>query len=78
MPLYEYCCPQCQTRFELLRSMSRSNDPATCPNGHGGGQRLLSVFSAVSKGAGGETEPIGGGSACNTCTSLSCSTCSLA
>jgi putative FmdB family regulatory protein len=77
MPLYEYYCPQCETRFELLRAMSRSNGTATCPNGHAGAQRVLSVFSAVSKGAGGEMAPIGGGSACDTCASSSCSTCSL-
>jgi len=78
MPLYEYYCSQCETKFELLRPMSRSDDPAACPNGHNGAQRVLSVFSAVSKGAGGETAPIGGDSACNTCTSSSCSTCPLA
>jgi len=77
MPLYEYYCPQCETRFELLRSMSRSDDPASCPSGHEGAQRVLSVFSAVSKGAAGETAPIGGAPACGTCTSSSCSTCSL-
>jgi putative FmdB family regulatory protein len=77
MPLYEYHCPQCETRFELLRPMSRSDDPATCPNGHKRAQRVPSVFAAVSNGADGETAPIGGDSACNTCTSSSCSTCPL-
>jgi putative FmdB family regulatory protein len=77
MPLYEYYCPRCETRFELLRPMSRSDRSATCPNGHEGAQRVVSVFSAVSKGAGGETASIGGGSSCDTCTSSSCSTCPL-
>ena len=77
MPLYEYYCPQCETRFELLRPMSRSDDPAACPNGHDRAQRVLSVFSAVSKGVGGETASISGGSSCDTCTSSSCSTCPL-
>jgi len=76
MPLYEYYCPHCETRFELLRSMSYSDDPASCPRGHKGAQRVLSVFSAVSKGAAGETAPIGV-PACGTCTSSSCSTCPL-
>jgi len=71
MPLYEYYCPECETRFELLRSMSRSNDPATCPNGHEGAQRVLSVFSSVSKGAGGEMAPIGGDLG-NTCSTGTC------
>jgi len=77
MPLYEYYCPQCETRFELLRPMGRSDDPAICPNGHQRAQRVLSVFSAVSKGADGETAPVSGGSACDICTSSSCSTCPL-
>ncbi len=71
MPLYEYYCPECQTRFELLRSMSRSNDPASCPNGHEGAQRVLSVFSSVSKGAGGEMASIGSDLG-NTCATGTC------
>ncbi len=77
MPLYEYYCPQCETRFELLRPMGRSDDPATCPSGHQGAERVMSVFSSVSKGADGQTAPIGGGSSCDTCTSSSCSTCPM-
>jgi putative FmdB family regulatory protein len=77
MPLYEYYCPQCETRFELLRPMSRSDHAATCPNGHEGAQRVVSVFSAVSKGVGGDTASIAGGSSCDTCSSSSCSTCPL-
>jgi len=77
MPLYEYYCSQCETRFELLRPMSRSDDLTSCPNGHEGAQRVLSVFSAVSKGAAGETASIAGGASCDTCTSSSCSTCPL-
>jgi len=72
MPLYEYYCAQCETRFELLRPMSRSNGPATCPNGHKGAQRVLSVFSSVSKGAGDETAPIGGYLGYNTCATGTC------
>ena len=48
MPLYEYYCTKCATKYELLRSMSRSDDPATCPNGHKGGARTLSMFASVS------------------------------
>lgn len=72
MPLYEYYCPQCETRFELLRPMNRSDDPATCPNGHEEAQRVLSVFSSVSKGAAGETAPIGGDFGSNTCATGTC------
>jgi putative FmdB family regulatory protein len=39
MPLYEFRCPECGTRYELLRRIREMDDPATCPNGHGGGVR---------------------------------------
>ncbi|MEX2225646.1 MAG: zinc ribbon domain-containing protein [Dehalococcoidia bacterium] len=65
MPLYEYFCRKCTTKFELLRPMSRSDEAATCPQGHRDGMRMLSVFAAVSKDAQGTPEPmIGGGCAC--------------
>lgn len=70
MPLYEYYCTKCATKFELLRPMSRADEAATCPQGHNGGTRTLSVFASVSKGADGAPQPItrggsaGGGCAC--------------
>jgi len=60
MPVYEYYCPTCSSKYELLRPMDRADKPATCPNGHHGGTRMLSVFAAVSKDAGGSTMPAGG------------------
>jgi putative FmdB family regulatory protein len=77
MPLYEYYCRQCESKFELLRSMSRSEEPAICPSGHEEAQRVLSLFSSFSKGADGSNMPLGGGSACAACTSANCSTCDL-
>ncbi len=77
MPLYEYYCRRCEARFELLRSMSRSDEPATCPSGHEGAERALSVFASFSKGADGLSSPVGG-SPCSSCASGTCSTCSLA
>ena len=64
MPLYEYYCAKCAAKFELLRPMSRADEAATCPKGHNGGTRTLSVFAAVSKGAEGGAEAGGGGCAC--------------
>jgi putative FmdB family regulatory protein len=52
MPLYEYFCPACAERFEMLRPMNRATEPATCPEGHGGAKRTLSMFAAVSREAG--------------------------
>ncbi len=77
MPLYEYYCRRCDAKFELLRSMGRSNEPATCPSGHGGAERMLSVFASFTKGADGSLAPVGG-SPCAGCSSGSCSTCNLA
>ena len=77
MPLYEYYCRRCEAKFELLRPMSRSEEPATCPSGYPGAERTLSVFSSFSKGADGSSEPIGG-SPCASCSSGTCSTCDLA
>ena len=49
MPLYEYYCKKCSAKFEMLRPMSRSDEPATCPEGHAGALRTLSVFAAIGR-----------------------------
>jgi putative FmdB family regulatory protein len=68
MPVYEYYCTKSGTNYELLRSMNRSDDPATCPNGHKGGARTLSLFASVgNKAAGGDSDDYasgGGGGGC--------------
>jgi putative FmdB family regulatory protein len=75
MPLYEYYCPTCDRKFELLRSMSRSAEPATCPSGHEGAERLISVFAALTKNAEGEVSSVG--SACGSCSTGDCASCSI-
>lgn len=72
MPLYEFKCRECENTFEVRRPMSEASDPATCPQGHEGAVRLLSVFASV--GASGAAAPApaarpsgggcGGGCAC--------------
>ena len=47
MPVYEYRCRTCDDVFEVRRPMSESSEPATCPDGHPGAVRLLSVFASV-------------------------------
>ncbi len=56
MPLYEYYCQKCGSRFELLRPLSRITEPASCPEGHPGGERVLSRFAALSKASDGGLE----------------------
>lgn len=75
MPLYEYACGECKTKFELLRTFSRADDPAACPScGAERGRRLLSVFASFSRGEAGEMTSVGG-SGCGSCSATSCATC---
>lgn len=62
MPRYEYRCRTCDERFELWRSMSESDAPARCPDGHDDTVRLLSMFAATGVAAAGA--PAGGGGGC--------------
>ncbi len=75
MPVYEYCCPECGLKFELLRPMSQVNEDASCPRCNNGAKRVLSSFAAFSRGAGGESAPVGGGSECSTCSASTCASC---
>ena len=52
MPVYEYVCRKCNTRYDLSRPMSRSEEDTPCPRCDGTGQRVYSVFTALSKGIG--------------------------
>ena len=53
MPLYEYVCQQCGQTFEKLVSMSKADDPQSCPGCAGvESRRKLSSF-AVSGGSSG-------------------------
>jgi putative FmdB family regulatory protein len=58
MALYEYRCRTCDTTFELRRPMAEANAPATCPDGHDGAVRLMSVFAAVGDGSGGAARDV--------------------
>ncbi|MQA84067.1 MAG: zinc ribbon domain-containing protein [Streptosporangiales bacterium] len=68
MPRYEYRCRSCGATFELSRSMSESDAPATCPDGHDDTVKLLSTVSVGGRsGSAGPSEgPSGGccGGAC--------------
>jgi putative FmdB family regulatory protein len=52
VPLYEYRCRRCDTRFEVRRAMSQADDPVACPDGHLDTARLLSVFAAPGRTGG--------------------------
>ncbi|MBT3362260.1 MAG: zinc ribbon domain-containing protein [Chloroflexi bacterium] len=74
MPIYEYYCPECKSKFELLRSMSKADDDGDCPICQSTSKRVLSRFSAFSKGMSGLTTSLDSGG-CSSCASSSCDTC---
>jgi putative FmdB family regulatory protein len=49
VPVYEYLCRSCDTRFEVRRPMSEAAAPMACPDGHQDTTRLLSVFASVGR-----------------------------
>lgn len=70
MPIFEYRCEDCGTRFEFLQ---RGKDTPECPLcGSKSLKKLLSRFSAsVQGGASGGN----GGGTCAACSGGTCSTC---
>jgi len=77
MPIYEYLCPECKLKFELLRPQAEANESASCPRCHNGAKRIFSSFASFSKSSEGTSTPIGGGSPCSTCSATSCATCQM-
>jgi len=74
MPIYEYVCSDCNARFELMRSMSRSEEAAECPKCKHNAERVLSGFACFSSDESGMTSAVGG-SSCAGCMSGNCATC---
>lgn len=51
MPLYEYYCADCHTKFEALRPMSKADAPIQCKNCQSTHtSRALSLFATHTKG----------------------------
>ncbi|MBX0327136.1 zinc ribbon domain-containing protein [Oscillochloris sp. ZM17-4] len=52
MPMYEYGCQSCNSRFDRLRRMDQDDTGLTCPTCHSTSvQRRFSVFASYSRGA---------------------------
>lgn len=50
MPLYEYRCKKCMSRFEKLKSISNRDEKEKCPFcGDYDTERLVSLFSSNAK-----------------------------
>jgi putative FmdB family regulatory protein len=73
MPIYEYYCGDCDSKFEVLRSKSKADDPPTCKHCQGPHtSRMISLFAAHSGGR----ALAGSGSSCSGCApSSACATC---
>lgn len=75
MPIYEYYCSDCHSKFEMLRPKSKSDEPANCKQCQGTHtSRMISLFAAhsdgqVLAGAGGGCAGCAPSSACSTCRS---------
>lgn len=77
MPIYEYYCADCQTKFEALRSMSQSDDPIQCSKCSGQHtSRTMSLFAAFSSSSSGQKQAVtSSGHSCGSCHGGSCSHC---
>lgn len=72
MPLYEYRCLECDSRFEVL--IKDLSEEVFCENcGSKNIKRLISAFSFASTGGSGIKGTSSSG--CSACSSKSCSTC---
>lgn len=60
LPRYDYRCRECDTRFEVRRSLDDAERVVACPRGHDATSR---VFTPVAVG-GGAPAPAAGGGCC--------------
>jgi len=73
MPIYEFICRPCDSRFEVLTSISRASE-AHCPRcGSGEVTRVMSTFASRTTGGDGHSHSHGGG--CAGCSSGNCGNC---
>ena len=77
MPIYEYVCSKCGSKFELLRRLSQASEDAPCPECQSTAKRIMSTFAACSRSSDGFSTPISGSSSCASCSATSCNTCDI-
>jgi putative FmdB family regulatory protein len=80
MPIYEYVCNKCQNKFELMRPISMSGEPADCPSCKSKAKRIMSRFMCITTNEYGDPERLSGAgpsgpTGCAGCSSSSCDTC---
>lgn len=61
MPIYEYRCPSCGNRFEVLQRMGQGADGLACPRcGAQGVEKQLSTFATGSSQGSARSAPAAG------------------
>lgn len=61
MAAYDYRCRDCQTTFEVRRSVTEDARPVTCPHGHADVARIWSAINVGGLAAVGASATSGGG-----------------
>ncbi|MDF9409574.1 MAG: Zinc ribbon domain protein [Pelotomaculum sp. PtaB.Bin013] len=70
MPIYEFRCAGCDSRFEKLCQLGESGENLKCPRcGAASPKRVMSSFRAAGRGVNNS------GAGCSTCGSSDCSNC---
>lgn len=72
MPLYEYYCQDCRTRFDALRAIKDADSPIACLHCQGEHTaRVISLFFAHSDGRSiAQSAPL-----CGSCATRACASC---
>lgn len=74
MPIYEYVCKECRTRFDMLRSMKDADAPINCKQCESmNTTRQVSLFFANSGGR--VVAGSNAGAGCAGCAGGSCASC---
>ncbi len=75
MPIYEFCCSDCETVFDEWFSSTANVSLPHCPHCSGGNvERRMSMFG-ISGGAIEKPAAASGKSGCAHCSSRNCATC---
>lgn len=65
MPLYEYRCPECGHRFEILQRLGAGAEDVICPGcGREKPEKQFSTFASSAASSGGAMAESAGGGGC--------------
>jgi len=76
MPIREYRCAKCGSKFETLVFSSEEESSLVCPKCHSKDlKRCMSVFTGLVPNGGTGAAKASSGGSCSTCSGGTCSTC---